>query len=135
MDIINHSDRNTERLILEGLEQRSTELAEEVRARMFMFEDVTQLEDRAVQILLRSVDNAGLWTAAQGGPPPAEWIAAARAGIRAGYGRGAPGDAVLRAFELVQAVHECLYAVAIAPFWADVARRALTTLLEEPCAS
>ena len=40
VDIINHSDRNTERLILEGLEQRSTELAEEVRARMFMFEDV-----------------------------------------------------------------------------------------------
>ncbi|MEZ0291548.1 MAG: hypothetical protein ACAH82_03360, partial [Solirubrobacteraceae bacterium] len=90
---------------------------------------------RDLAALLRSVDNAGLWTAAQGGPPPAEWIAAARAGIRAGYGRGAPGDAVLRAFELVQAVHECLYAVAIAPFWADVARRALTTLLEEPCAS
>ena len=40
VDIINHSDRNTERLILEGLEQRSTELAEEVRARMFVFEDV-----------------------------------------------------------------------------------------------
>jgi flagellar motor switch protein FliG len=66
VDIINHSDRNTERLILEGLEQRSTELAEEVRARMFMFEDVTQLEDRAVQILLRSVDNKDLAVALKG---------------------------------------------------------------------
>lgn len=66
VDIINHSDRNTERLILEGLEQRSTELAEEVRARMFMFEDVTQLEDRAVQILLRSIDNKDLAVALKG---------------------------------------------------------------------
>ena len=35
----------------------------------------------------------------------------------------------MRAFELVQAVHECLYAVAIAPFWTGVARRALAALL------
>ena len=90
---------------------------------------------RDLAALLRSVDNAGLWTQAEGGPPPADWIAAGRAGIRAGYGPGAPGPAVLRAFELVQAVHECLYAAAIAPFWADVAQRALTTLLEEPCAT
>ncbi len=90
---------------------------------------------RDLAALLRSVDNAGLWTEEQGGPPPAAWIAAARDGITGGYGPDAPAAAVLRALELVQAVHECLYAAAIAPFWADVARRALTTLLEEPCAT
>jgi flagellar motor switch protein FliG len=66
VDIINHSDRSTERLILEGLEQRSSELAEEVRARMFMFEDIRQLEDRAVQVLLRSVDTKELAVALKG---------------------------------------------------------------------
>jgi flagellar motor switch protein FliG len=66
VDIINHSDRSTERLILEGLEQRSSELAEEVRARMFMFEDIRQLEDRAVQVLLRSVDTKDLAVALKG---------------------------------------------------------------------
>ena len=66
VDIINHSDRSTERLILEGLEQRSTELAEEVRARMFMFEDIRQLDDRAVQVLLRSIDTKDLAVALKG---------------------------------------------------------------------
>jgi flagellar motor switch protein FliG len=66
VDIINHSDRSTERLILEGLEKRSSELAEEVRARMFMFEDIRQLEDRAVQVLLRSVDTKELAVALKG---------------------------------------------------------------------
>lgn len=66
VDIINHSDRSTERLILEGLEERSSELAEEVRARMFMFEDIRQLEDRAVQVLLRSLDTKDLAVALKG---------------------------------------------------------------------
>jgi flagellar motor switch protein FliG len=66
VDIINHSDRSTERLILEGLEARSTELAEEVRARMFMFEDIRQLDDRAVQVLLRSIDTKDLAVALKG---------------------------------------------------------------------
>jgi flagellar motor switch protein FliG len=56
VDIINHSDRNTERLILEGLESRDSQLAEAVRAQMFMFEDIRSLEDRMVQLLLRHID-------------------------------------------------------------------------------
>ena len=61
----------------------------------------------------------------------ADWIAAARAGDPWGYGADAPEPAVLRAFELVQGVHECLYAATIAPFWMGVARRALTALIDE----
>jgi flagellar motor switch protein FliG len=66
VDIINRADRTTERLILEALEQRSPEIAEEIRRRMFMFEDVVQLEDRAVQLVLRQVEAADLATALKG---------------------------------------------------------------------
>jgi flagellar motor switch protein FliG len=66
IDIINRSDRATERLIMEGLEGRSPELAEEVRRRMFMFEDVVMLEDRAVQLVLRQVETPDLATALKG---------------------------------------------------------------------
>ena len=66
VDIINRADRGTERLILEGLEARNPELAEEVRRRMFMFEDITSLEDRAVQLVLRQVEMADLATALKG---------------------------------------------------------------------
>lgn len=66
VDIINRADRGTERLILEGLEARNPELAEEVRRRMFMFEDVTHLEDRAIQLVLRQVEMSDLATALKG---------------------------------------------------------------------
>jgi flagellar motor switch protein FliG len=69
VEIINHSDRSTERLILEGLEQRDQELAEEVRAHMFMFEDIVSLDDRAVQLLLRQVEAKELATALKGVRP------------------------------------------------------------------
>src|SRR5712691_11514745 len=49
VDIINRADRTTERMILEGLEGRNPELAEQVRSKMFMFEDIVMLDDRAVQ--------------------------------------------------------------------------------------
>jgi flagellar motor switch protein FliG len=66
VDIINHSDRNTERLILEGLESRDSELAEQVRALMFMFEDVRGLEDRMIQVLMRHIDVKELAVALKG---------------------------------------------------------------------
>jgi flagellar motor switch protein FliG len=69
VDIINHSDRSTERLILEGLEERDSELADEVRAHMFMFEDIVMLDDRAVQLLLRQVEAKELATALKGVRP------------------------------------------------------------------
>ncbi len=66
VDIINHSDRNTERLILEGLEARNSLLAEEVRAQMFMFEDILVLEDRMMQVLMRHIDVKDLAVALKG---------------------------------------------------------------------
>ena len=66
VEIINQSDRTTERMILEGLEKRDVELAEEVRAHMFMFEDIVGLDDRAIQIVLRKVDSKDLAVALKG---------------------------------------------------------------------
>ena len=66
VDIINRADRTTERLILEALEARNPELAEEIRSRMFMFEDIVTLEDRSVQLVLRQVEPADLATALKG---------------------------------------------------------------------
>jgi flagellar motor switch protein FliG len=66
IDIINHSHRATERLILEGLERRDPALAEEVRSKMFMFEDILGLDDRSVQLVLRQVDSKELATALKG---------------------------------------------------------------------
>jgi flagellar motor switch protein FliG len=66
VDIINRADRTTERLILEGLETRNPELAEQVRSQMFMFEDLALLEDRAIQLVLRQVEGNDLATAMKG---------------------------------------------------------------------
>jgi flagellar motor switch protein FliG len=66
VNIINRSDRVTERQIVEGLEALDAELAEEVRSRMFMFEDIVKLEDRSVQLVVRQVDQAELAMALKG---------------------------------------------------------------------
>ena len=66
VDIINRADRTTERLILEALEQRNPEIAEELRRRMFMFEDIVGLDDRSVQLVLRQVEPSDLATALKG---------------------------------------------------------------------
>lgn len=66
VDIITRADRGTEKLILEGLDSRSPELAEQIRAQMFMFEDIVALEDRAVQLVLRQVESGDLATALKG---------------------------------------------------------------------
>lgn len=64
--IINRADRSTERMILEGLETVSPELAEQVRAQMFIFEDITTLDDKAIQLVLRSVESGDLALALKG---------------------------------------------------------------------
>ncbi|MDT4934669.1 MAG: flagellar motor switch protein FliG [Pseudonocardiales bacterium] len=68
VEIINRADRNTERMILEGLEERDPELAEQVRSQMFMFEDLVSLDDRAIQLVLRQVQVSDIATALKGVP-------------------------------------------------------------------
>ena len=67
--IINRADRSTERMILEGLETVNPELAETVRAQMFIFEDILTLDDKAIQLVLRNVESADLALALKGVSP------------------------------------------------------------------
>lgn len=66
VEVLNRSDRATERLIFEGLDDHDTTLADEVRSRMFVFEDIITLDDRAVQQILRRVDTKDLALALKG---------------------------------------------------------------------
>ena len=60
VDIINLVDRTTEKYIIETLEEEDPELAEEIKKRMFVFEDIVMLDDRAIQRVLREVDSPEL---------------------------------------------------------------------------
>lgn len=63
VDLLNRTDRSTERLIIESLTDSNPELAETVKNMMFVFEDIIQLDDRAIQAILREVDIKELATA------------------------------------------------------------------------
>lgn len=56
VDILNLVDRSTEKGIIESLEEDDPELAEDIKKRMFVFEDTVLLDDRAIQKVLREVD-------------------------------------------------------------------------------
>ena len=60
VDILNLVDRSTEKTIIESLEEDDPELAEEIKKRMFVFEDIVLLDDRAIQKVLREVDTQEL---------------------------------------------------------------------------
>ena len=66
VNIINRSDRSTERQIVEGLEALDPSLADEIKSKMFMFEDIVSLEDRSIQLVLREVDSGELALALKG---------------------------------------------------------------------
>jgi len=67
-EILNHSDRTTERNVLEKLASADKDLAEEVRGMLFVFEDIVKLEERAVQQVLREADQKDLVLALRGAP-------------------------------------------------------------------
>jgi flagellar motor switch protein FliG len=53
VNILNTVDRGTEKYIMETLEIEDTDLAEEIRKRMFVFEDILSLDNRSIQRFLR----------------------------------------------------------------------------------
>lgn len=57
VEILNTVDRATEKHILETLEIEEPELADEIRKKMFVFEDILSLDDKSIQRVLREVDN------------------------------------------------------------------------------
>ena len=67
--ILNSSDRATEQNILNFLTDSDPELADEVRSRLFTFEDIAGLDDRAIQMILKEVDAKDLPLALRGTSP------------------------------------------------------------------
>jgi flagellar motor switch protein FliG len=65
-DILNGSDRSTERNVLDELAKADGELAEEIRMLLFTFEDVVKLDDRSIQMVLKEVDQKDLAIALRG---------------------------------------------------------------------
>lgn len=60
VEVLNGVDRSTERTILDSLEIQDPELAEEIKKRMFVFEDIVTLDNRAIQRVIREVENDDL---------------------------------------------------------------------------
>ncbi|MDQ0227609.1 flagellar motor switch protein FliG [Metabacillus niabensis] len=60
VEVLNGVDRSTERTILDSLEIQDPVLAEEIKKRMFVFEDIVTLDNRAIQRVIRDVENDDL---------------------------------------------------------------------------
>ncbi|WP_368654814.1 flagellar motor switch protein FliG [Ornithinibacillus sp. 4-3] len=60
VEVLNSVDRSTERVILDTLEIQDPDLADEIKKRMFVFEDIVILDSRAIQRVIREVDNEDL---------------------------------------------------------------------------
>ncbi len=69
VEVLNNVDRGTEKIIIEALEEEDPELAEEIKKRMFVFEDIVLLDDRSIQKVLREVDQQDLARALKGVEP------------------------------------------------------------------
>ncbi|AOY77321.1 flagellar motor switch protein FliG [Clostridium formicaceticum] len=66
VDILNSVDRGTEKNIMDTLEIQDAELAEEIRKRMFVFEDIINLDSTSIQRFIREIDNNDLAIALKG---------------------------------------------------------------------
>lgn len=60
VEVLNRVDRTTERTIIENLEVQNPELAEDIKRKMFVFEDIVLLDDRSLQLVLREIDSKDL---------------------------------------------------------------------------
>jgi flagellar motor switch protein FliG len=65
-EILNAVDRNTEEEVLSEIEEESTQMAEDIRNLMFVFEDIKAVDDVAIRELLKEVSNEDLTVALKG---------------------------------------------------------------------
>lgn len=68
-DVMNHMDRSNEKMIFDELSKKNGELAEDIRKRMFVFEDIAGLDKRAIQAFIRECDMKDLLYALKGATP------------------------------------------------------------------
>lgn len=66
VSILHQVDRGTEKVIMDALDEKHPQLAEEVRQKMFVFENIITLDDRTIQRILREVNSKDLILALKG---------------------------------------------------------------------
>jgi flagellar motor switch protein FliG len=66
VNILHQVDRSTEKAIMDALDEEQPQLAEDVRQKMFMFENIVSLDGRTIQRILRDVENKDLILALKG---------------------------------------------------------------------
>lgn len=66
VEILNAVDRGTEKHILDSLDVYDAELADEIRKKLFVFEDIAKLSSQAIQRTLKEIDNHDLTLALKG---------------------------------------------------------------------
>jgi flagellar motor switch protein FliG len=69
-EILNVTDRPTERALLENLAQEAPDLVEEIRRRMFVFEDISKFSSKDIQTMLKNVESSQWAMALKGCPDP-----------------------------------------------------------------
>lgn len=65
-EILNRMDRSTEKAVMEKLEEENPELADDIKRLMFVFDDILLLDDRAIQLVMRDVDQKDVVLALKG---------------------------------------------------------------------
>lgn len=68
VQLLNQVDRATEKALMSELHETNSELAEQVQAQMFVFEDLALLDNRSLELVLREVDKKDLLLALRGAP-------------------------------------------------------------------
>ncbi len=68
-DVLNHVDRSTEKFIFDELSVRDPDLVNEIRQKMFVFEDILSLDENSIQRFIRDVDSKDLAVAIKGSSP------------------------------------------------------------------
>ena len=66
--MLNQVDRGVQKTIFEALETTNPKLVEEIRSNMFTFDDVSKLDDRAMQRMLRDISKSDLAMALKAAP-------------------------------------------------------------------
>lgn len=82
VDILNSVDIGTEKRVLELLDEYDSELTEEIRKRMFAFEDIVKLDNKSIQKVLRETDNKELAIALKGTTPEVKEVVLSNLSVR-----------------------------------------------------
>ena len=84
VDVLNRTDPGTVKVVMDALEMEDPELAEQIKRKMFVFEDIVILDDRGIQLVLREVETKDLGLALKGSNPEVTQKIMANMSSRAG---------------------------------------------------